>query len=128
MQRRVTGTVAELLVAGELMRKGYDVYRALSPHAPCDLVATMGEVTMRVEVRTVTERADGTLGVAIRPVDQCDMYAFVCGDRIEFLSPEQAEDAKRYPRRKGQPLTDDEVATLRSGSAERKLRSVRKGR
>ena len=44
--------MAELVIAADLMQKGYDVFRALSPHCFCDLLAVKAGRTIRVEVRT----------------------------------------------------------------------------
>ncbi|MHC4952094.1 MAG: PDDEXK-like family protein, partial [Planctomycetota bacterium] len=50
-----TGTVgaaSELVVSLDLMLKGYDVFRALSPMCSCDLIAFANGDIYRVEVRT----------------------------------------------------------------------------
>lgn len=49
------GAVSELIVATDLMQKGWDVFRALSPSSFCDLLAMKRDETRRViylEVRT----------------------------------------------------------------------------
>ena len=46
------GTYGELLVCCDLLHKGYDVYRSVSPAAKCDLVVIRPPVMYRVEVRT----------------------------------------------------------------------------
>lgn len=48
---QTTGAIAELRVASDLMARGFDVYRALSPHSAADLVAANEEITLRIEVR-----------------------------------------------------------------------------
>ena len=47
-----TGAIAELYVAIDLMRKGYEVFRALSPASSCDLAILKERALVRVEVRT----------------------------------------------------------------------------
>jgi hypothetical protein len=47
------GAAAELMVCVHLMRQGYYVYRAESPHGPFDLVAYRDGVTLRVEVKSM---------------------------------------------------------------------------
>jgi hypothetical protein len=48
------GAWAELLVASDLLLLGYQPYRAVSPSAPCDLVADINGTLTRIEVRCVT--------------------------------------------------------------------------
>lgn len=44
------GAIGEMLVTVDLMRKGFDVFRAISPSCPCDLIALRGIQMVRVEV------------------------------------------------------------------------------
>ncbi len=46
------GAMAELAVAVDLMRSGYDVYRSLSYHCHADLIAIKGDEVRKLEVRT----------------------------------------------------------------------------
>lgn len=47
------GAISELVVAADLMRRGFEVYRALSPASSCDLLAQpRGGSQLRIEVRT----------------------------------------------------------------------------
>lgn len=46
------GAMSELFVCGELLKKGYHVFRSLSPSCFCDLVAIKNGETMCIEVRT----------------------------------------------------------------------------
>lgn len=46
------GAVSELMVAADLMIKGYSVFRALSPSCFCDLIAIKDSEYRKVEVRT----------------------------------------------------------------------------
>lgn len=46
------GTVGELLVSADLLLKGYEVYRALSPSASCDILALQNGNIYKFEVRT----------------------------------------------------------------------------
>jgi hypothetical protein len=47
-----TGAASELVVCVDLIRRGYDVFRAVSPQCSCDLIAMKGINVFRVEVRT----------------------------------------------------------------------------
>lgn len=55
------GAVSELLVAADLMSKGYEVFRALSPASSCDLAILKNGALLRVEVRTMTLTRTGKL-------------------------------------------------------------------
>ena len=46
------GAVAELIVSLDLMKRGYEVYRALSPASSCDILALKGKKVFTIEVRT----------------------------------------------------------------------------
>lgn len=48
------GAMNELKAAAWLVEQGYDVYRAVSPDAPFDLVAFDGEELFAVEVKTMS--------------------------------------------------------------------------
>lgn len=53
------GAMCELLVACDLLKRGYHVFRAVSPSCPCDLLVMREGLSARVEVRKVTRRIDG---------------------------------------------------------------------
>jgi len=46
------GALHELLVCADLMMKGYNVFRAMSPSCSCDIMATKADVIYRIEVTT----------------------------------------------------------------------------
>lgn len=45
------GTVGELIVSADLIMHGWQVFRAISPAATCDIVAMKGDQVIRVEVK-----------------------------------------------------------------------------
>ena len=47
-----TGALHELLACADLVSRGYDVFRAVSPSCPCDLIAMRDGNLFRVEVTT----------------------------------------------------------------------------
>ena len=57
------GALHEMVVSTDLMRRGYHVFRAISPSCPCDLVIHRdGGSSIRVEVKTGTRKvSDGSL-------------------------------------------------------------------
>lgn len=46
------GALAELMVSCELMRVGYEVFRAMSPSSDSDLIAIKDNTIYKIEVRT----------------------------------------------------------------------------
>ena len=46
------GAIGELMVSVDLMKKGYEVFRALSPSCSCDLAILKDKKLLRIEVRT----------------------------------------------------------------------------
>jgi hypothetical protein len=46
------GALGELLVAADLLIRGYEVFRAISPSCSCDLAILKDGKLLRVEVRT----------------------------------------------------------------------------
>lgn len=50
--RGTTGTVSELLVCVDLLKRGYEVFRSMSPACSCDLAALKDHVLCRIEVKT----------------------------------------------------------------------------
>jgi len=53
------GTIAELEVSSDLMKKGFEVYRALSSASSCDLLAIKNNKFWGFEVRTGYKRKNG---------------------------------------------------------------------
>lgn len=53
------GAISEMVVAVDLMKKGYAVFRSLSPACFCDLMAVKGDSSLRVEVKTGYESETG---------------------------------------------------------------------
>lgn len=77
------GAVSELVVAADLLERGFEVYRALSPAAPCDLAILRDGRLLRVEVTSGRRRIGGgisrpqkdrlkfdILAVVVRPSNQ----------------------------------------------------------
>lgn len=77
-----TGAKSEMLVACDLLDKGFEVFRAVSPSASCDLIILNGNQTERVEVRTGRNNQDGTVscGVDIYDIGRFDILAVAIKD------------------------------------------------
>lgn len=74
-----TGTVAELLVATDLMKQGFEVFKALSPHCSCDLIAFDGDKCYRIEVKTGYVHPTNGIRYGGKKLDPCryDVMAVV---------------------------------------------------
>ena len=78
------GAISELIVATDLMRRGFEVFRPLSPCCPCDLAFLRKDGTLtRVEVRTGRDTPTGKVSLATLPKDS---------DRYELLAVVVADD------------------------------------
>jgi hypothetical protein len=61
------GAIAELAVAVDLMRRGFSVYRALSPASDCDLAVVKDQQLLRVEVKAGTRQGENSYRANVRP-------------------------------------------------------------
>jgi len=55
------GTIGELVVATDLLKKGYEVYRPLSPSCSADLLVEKEQKIFKIEIRTGYIQKDGKL-------------------------------------------------------------------
>jgi hypothetical protein len=95
-----TGAIAELVVCADLLKRGFEVFRAVSPACSCDLVALRDGQLQRIEVKTGFDyvRKDG--GVTMqhspsRPGNVSDRLVVVERQhgRITYHPPLQESDA-----------------------------------
>lgn len=91
--RNTIGAGHELLACLDLMRKGYNVFRAISPSAPCDVILLDKDnlKTLRVEIRTCRVNDDGSISFSggLKGNEKFDIYAAVLHDgRIEYFDNE----------------------------------------
>ena len=79
------GAISELRVAIDLLSKGYNVFRSLSPACPCDFVILKDKQLLRVEVRTTHISSTGKPYKAIsKHDDPIDIYAWVLPNEIIY--------------------------------------------
>jgi hypothetical protein len=52
------GAIGEIMVSADLMKKGYEVFRALSPSCSCDIAILQNKKLLRVEVKTGYKNPD----------------------------------------------------------------------
>lgn len=81
----VIAAMSELVCATDLMRLGWDVYRAVAWTASCDIVAIKGNTVLRVEVRTAAVLKDDKLTSAKN--GRYDVLARVWYDEVEYAPP-----------------------------------------
>lgn len=82
-----TGAISELRVCADLLIKGYEVFRAVSPDASCDLIVMKRGVITRVQVRTTYRHpATNKLYACTNPADvgRQDMFAWVTPEDIVY--------------------------------------------
>jgi hypothetical protein len=82
------GAYCELRVSADLLSRGFDVFRSVSPTSSCDLIAVKEGKCLRVEVRA----ARGTLESPsfykdAKDCGRSDHYAAVLRDGIVYLPP-----------------------------------------
>lgn len=84
------GALGELVVAIDLLKRGFEVFRAISPASTCDLAVLRDGKLLRIEVRTGHRTATGTLMFRRSGTDQRDHYAVVIhadGPAIHYEPP-----------------------------------------
>ena len=82
-----TGAISELRVAVDLLTKGYNVFRSLSPNCPCDLAILKDGRLLRVEVRTSYLSTSGKIYRNISKRDDSksiDIYAWVLPNKVIY--------------------------------------------
>jgi hypothetical protein len=87
--RSNVGAANELRVAADLILKGYDVFRALSPQCVCDLAILKDKRLLRVEVRTgqPSKRRTKPFWPKRKQVNNADIWAVVLPDQIYYEPP-----------------------------------------
>jgi len=75
------GALHELSVASDLFKKGFYVFRNMSPIGPCDLITLKDDELLRIEVATTTQRKDGTYWLPQKSKNHSfDILAVILGD------------------------------------------------
>lgn len=87
------GSITELVISADLMRRGYAVFRALSPACFCDLIAFKDGFFLRIECRTgYRNYVNESLSFPKKKNGEIDIFAIyiVATKEIIYL----ADDAK----------------------------------
>lgn len=83
------GALNELRVCVDLLNRGYDVFRAVSPSCPCDLIILKSGIMKRIEVRTARRMVNGTISFPMKDEDsnKSDHYAAALENEIIYFPP-----------------------------------------
>jgi PD-(D/E)XK endonuclease len=84
ISRSSAGAIGELRVSADLLSKGYNVFRAVSPACPCDLIAMKDGAITRIEVKTAKYNKRGDLYYPKPYSNQFDCLALVLSDGITY--------------------------------------------
>jgi hypothetical protein len=76
------GALGELLVAADLLRKGYEVFRSVSPSCSADIMIYRDGKSKRVEVRTGHRQNSGKINA--NRIHRADILAIVLIDQIVY--------------------------------------------
>ena len=79
--------MCELLVAADLMRHGFQVFRALSPGAACNLVAMKAGQVHKVRVKAALRSPTGKLMFPKTTDDEPDIFALVERSGVIYYEP-----------------------------------------
>jgi predicted AAA+ superfamily ATPase len=83
------GAFCELVIAADLLRRGYEVFRSVSAHSSCDLVCIKNRESLRVEVKTAhqikgvlwrTRELDHDVDLVAFYVRENDSIVYFAGD------------------------------------------------
>ena len=81
------GTIAELLVAADLLARGWQPYIPLVRHRGHDLIACRNGHVITIEARAGHRGKAGAIVFATNPRDHSDVYAVVCTGEPVVYSP-----------------------------------------
>ena len=83
--RNVVGVVSEHRVIVDLLNKGYEIFKAISPASSCDLAVLHGGKLLRVEVTTAHYSPTGKMAYSRHKRDNFDLMAIVLHDKIIYI-------------------------------------------
>ena len=79
------GAIGELIVAADLLRRGFEVFRALSPNCSCDLAILRDGRLLKVEVTTSYRNPrTGVIHRRKKTSERFDILAMVVGAEIIY--------------------------------------------
>lgn len=95
------GAIAELVVCADLMKKGFDVYRAVSPHAYADLIAIKDGRLYQFEVRTARYMDDGKIFFPTTRLENKSVAVVTHTDnKVHYLTEPDLGNMALFPSKK----------------------------
>ena len=85
------GAISELRVATDLLEKGFEVFRAISPACSCDLAVLKNSHLYRIEVRTGYRIPSGKIMYSKPQASKSDVCAVVLSEEIIY-QPDMTQD------------------------------------
>lgn len=85
------GALSEYKVIVDLISKGFEIFKAVSPSSSCDLALLKEEKLYRIEVRTGFYTPSGAISHNLANV-RADIVATVLHDQIIYLPPLDKEE------------------------------------
>jgi hypothetical protein len=83
--KATVGAIAELRVATDLLAKGFEIFRAISPSCSCDLACLKDGKLLRIEVKTGYRGMNGKLtSLSLKDPTKTDILAVVVGETISY--------------------------------------------
>lgn len=81
------GAASEMIVCVDLINKGWEVFRAVSPASPCDLLIMRDGELLRVEVKTGSFSKGTNVPFYPRPKhsDAYDLLAIALGQEVRYF-------------------------------------------
>ena len=79
LPRGAIGTIGELLVCSDLLKRGFEVFRSVNWHSSCDLLITKDGQILRMEVKTARRLSNGQVTFPVSNVKKklADHFALV---------------------------------------------------
>ena len=83
INRTNAGAVSELLVCADLLKKGFEVFRSVSPVASCDLIVKKNNIIYDVEVKSFSPNTDNGIKLLYSQI-RAKWLAYVDKGKINY--------------------------------------------
>ena len=88
ISKSTVGAIAELIASADLMSKGFQVYRALSPSSDCDILAEKEHKVYKFEIRTGRYNWKGSLTFPPKSIKAPNLIIITHNDKkIHYVPP-----------------------------------------
>lgn len=100
------GAMSEILVAVDLFKRGYYVFRALASTGPFDLIAYRDGACLRVEVKTGQRTSGGEVHAPPHAHAEHDTLAIVVDGDVKYIGQQPADYGSGTHRRGGHVVAE----------------------